>query len=215
MLSFVEEIVLLMLDDDTGRLPDLPLASMETVLAGAALMDLALRDRIDTDLERLTVIDPAPLGDDILDDALRRLAAAENVTVPDAVEALATHADPYCDQALARLVAGGILREDNGRFLWMFRRRRYPVVDDGEQREVRERLRRVVLTDEIPDPRDVVMICLVDACGLFGHVLDAEEQGSARPRIEQLRRMDLIGQAVGTAVAQIGFTIRHNPSAVF
>src|SRR5438105_2647794 len=74
MLSFVEEITLLLLDDTQGRFVDLPLSASDVVVAGAALMDLALADRIDSDLERLTVVDTKPTGDDILDDALARLA---------------------------------------------------------------------------------------------------------------------------------------------
>src|SRR5258708_37072838 len=74
MLSFVEEITLLLLDDTQGRFVDLPLSASDVVVAGAALMDLALADRIDSGLERLTVVDTKPTGDDILDDALARLA---------------------------------------------------------------------------------------------------------------------------------------------
>ena len=43
-------------------------------LPSAALMDLALHNRIDTDLEKLMVVDRTPLGDDILDDVLSGLA---------------------------------------------------------------------------------------------------------------------------------------------
>ena len=42
MLHFVEEIVLLQLDDTHGRFVDLPLSAGNVVLAGAALMELAL-----------------------------------------------------------------------------------------------------------------------------------------------------------------------------
>ena len=45
MLSFVEEITLLLLDDTQGRFVDLPLSASDVVVAGAALMDLALADR--------------------------------------------------------------------------------------------------------------------------------------------------------------------------
>jgi len=110
--------------------------------------------------------------------------------------------------ALKRLIAKGILREENGRFLWVFHTRRYPVVDDSEQREVRARLRQLLLTDEIPDPRDVVLICLIDACGLLGLVLSPDEIAQTQTRVAQLSRLDLIGQAVTKAVAEIRFIVR-------
>src|SRR5260370_9751781 len=93
MLSFVEEITLLLLDDTQGRFVDLPLSASDVVIAGAALMDLALANRVDTDLERLIIVDKTPTGDDILDDALGRLAQPDaELTVSAAVERLSSYA---------------------------------------------------------------------------------------------------------------------------
>jgi Golgi phosphoprotein 3 len=216
MLGFVEEILLLQLDDSQGKFVDLPVSAADVVLAGAALMELALDNRVDSDLERLIVVDPKPTGDDILDDALRHLAeAGGELSAAAALERISVNAEKYQEMALKRLIAKGILREENGRFLWVFRTRRYPVVDDREQREVRARLRQVLLTDEIPDPRDVVLICLIDACGLLALVLSADEIARTSTRVEQLSRLDLIGQAVTKAVAEIRFIVRHATSAIF
>lgn len=220
MLNFVEEIVLLQLDE-RGRLVELPLSAADIVLAGAALMELALQNRIDTDVQRLIVVDSQPIGDDILDDALAALgqpggdaigspdSARVGVTISAAIERIALNARQYREKALRRLVGKGVLREEEGRFLWVFHTRRYPVVDNTEQREVRARLRQLILTDEIPDPRDVVLLCLIEACGLLGLVLTTDEIASRRERIELLSRMDLIGQAVTKAVAEIRFIIQY------
>src|SRR4051794_12982510 len=105
MLGFVEEIVLLQLDDTRGRFIDLPLSAVNVVLAGAALMELALANRVDADLERLFVVDPTPSGDDILDDVLRQLIAADAVlTVAAAVEQITSEAEKYQKMALKRLL---------------------------------------------------------------------------------------------------------------
>ena len=209
MLGFVEEITLLLLDDATGQFVEMPVAAFATVIAGAALMDLAMHDRVDTDLERLSVIDRSPTGDGILDDALALvIGGGDTMRVPEAINRIGPHAERYTTEALKRLVAHGILREESGRHLWVFRTRRYPVVDDTEQREVKARLRQVLLTDEIPDPRDVVLICLIDACKLCGLLLGEAELEQAAPRVEQLRKMDLIGQAMARAVGEIQFIFR-------
>ena len=214
MLGFVEEILLLQLDDTHGRFIDLPLSAADVVLAGAALMELALDNRVDCDLEQLILVDRTPTGDDILDDVLVRLGeAGAGLSAAAALERITVNAEQYQETALKRLVAKGILREDDGRFLWVFHTRRYPVVDDREQREVKARLRQVLLTDEIPDPRDVVLICLIDACGLLGLVLTRDEIAATKTRVEQLGRLDLIGQAVTKAVAEIRFIVKHaNPT---
>lgn len=216
MLGFVEEIVLLQLDDKEGKFVDLPLSAAEIVLAGAALMELALRNRIDTDLEQLVVVDKEPTGDDILDDVLRQLAeAGPSFDTVDAIERITNNAEQYREAAVRRLVDKGILREENGRFLWMFQTRRYPVIDDSEQREVKARLRQLLLSDEIPDPRDVVLVCLIEACNLLGLVLSPGEIERTRARVEGLARMDLIGQAVTRAVAEIRFIVKHAATPLY
>src|SRR6266567_8113953 len=209
MLGFVEEIVLLQLDETQGKFVNLPMSAADVVLAGAALMELALANRIDSDLEQLILVDPTPTGDDILDDVLKHLGEAGGELTADAVlERISANGEQYQEMALKRLIAKGVLREENGRFLWVFHTRRYPVVDDSETREVRTRLRQLLLTDEIPDPRDVVLICLVDACGLLGLVLSPDEIAQTQTRVAQLSRLDLIGQAVAKAVAEIRFIVR-------
>ncbi len=203
MLSFPEEIVLLLLDETNGDFVLLPEAVFAIVMSGAALMDLALHDRIDTDLEKMTVVDRTPLGDDILDEVLAGLGQkSASLGITDALYDGAVNAEEYRARALKRLIARGILKEQNGRHLWVFRTRRYPVIDDSEQQEVRARLRQLLLTDEIPDPRDVVLVCLIDACALAGFVLSGAELDAAAPRVEQLRKMDLIGQAVTKAASE-------------
>ena len=209
MLSFPEEIVLLLLDETKGEFVPLPESVFAIVMSGAALMDLAIRNRIDSDLEKMMVVDRTPLGDDILDDVLAGLGkATAELNITDALYDVALAAENYRGRALKRLIAHGILREENGRHLWVFRTRRYPVIDDTEQQEVRARLRQVLLTDEIPDPRDIVLICLVDACALMGFVLSEAELDAATPRIEQLRKMDLIGQAVTRAASETDAIIK-------
>ena len=76
-------------------------------------------------------------------------------------------------------------------------------MDGRADREVKLRIMGVLLSDEIPDPRDIVIVCLADACGLFRELLSRRELEHATARIEQVRKLDLIGQAVAQAVRDI------------
>ena len=91
--------------------------------------------------------------------------------------------------------------------MWVFKSRRYPVVDGQAQREVKLRIMGVLFSDEIPDPRHIVIICLADACGIFKSLLSAQELESVTPRIDQVRRLDLIGQAMTQAIVDIELTL--------
>ena len=204
MLRFAEEIMLLLLDDKDGSFLPIPEWSMQCALAGAVLMDLALDDRIDTDLDSLILVDGKPTGDPLLDPTLERIVASGDVQGARYwVENTASYADEIREAALARLVENGVLSREEDRFLWVFRSRRYPVIDGRAEQEVKLRIMGVLLSDEIPDPRDIVIICLCDACGIFNELLSPRELERARGRIDQVRKMDLIGQAVAKSVWEI------------
>ena len=204
MLRFAEEIMLLLLDDEQEKFVRVPDWSMRYALAGAVLMDLALEDRVDTDLEKLVLVDGTSLGDPVLDPVLADITAARGTH--DArfwVERAANRADATREAAIDRLVERGILERREDRFLWVFRSRRYPVIDGKAEREVKLRIMEVLFSDVIPTPRDVVMICLSDACGIFSELLSKRELRHVMPRIELIRRMDLIGRAVTAAIRDI------------
>ena len=75
MLRFAEEIILLLLNDDDGRFARVSRWSLDYALAGGVLMDLALENRIDTDLENLILVDATPVGDSLLDPTLADIEA--------------------------------------------------------------------------------------------------------------------------------------------
>ncbi len=207
MLRFAEEVVLLLLRDDDGKFVHVPSWLLDRILAGAVLMDLAMEYRIDTDPDRLVLLDDTPVGDSLLDPTLARIAEDREGAERDArywVEQEATHAEEIREEALNRLVEIGILEREDDRFLWVFKSRRYPIIDGKAEREVKLRIMGVLFSDEIPDPRDVVIICLADACGLFRELLPRRELEQASVRIEQVRKLDLIGQAMAQTIYDMG-----------
>jgi golgi phosphoprotein 3 len=204
MLTFAEEFLLLAHDEKTGEFADLSYSVMNVALAGAALMDLALLGRIDTDLEQLVLVDRAPIGEALLDFCLVKIAGAEGVM--DArgwVELLADEGAVLQEMALDRLVERGILKRDDKRFLWVFSHRVYPMIDNREIVEVKKRISALVFSDDIPDPRDIVLLALADSSGLLTHIFSPEEIDRRRARIKQVARMDLIGQAVYKVINEI------------
>jgi len=204
MPSFAEEIMLMVLDDRDGSFVPVPEWSMQCALAGAVLMELALANRIDTDIDSLVLVDEAPTGDTLLDPTLERIAASgETHDALYWVENTAAYAADIREGALARLVKAGILRLEEDRFLWVFRSRRYPTIDGKVEQEVKLRIMSVLLSDAIPDPRDIVIICLVDSGGIFSELLSASELERVRALIDQVRKLDLIGQAVTKSVWNI------------
>ena len=170
-------------------------------------MDLAMENRIDTDLQNLSVIDSTPVGDSLLDPTLAAIAAGDEHEIRFWVDQVAAQADEIREEALSRLVSQGILEVEDDRILWVFRSRRYPSVDGTVEREVKLRILEVLFSDQIPGPRDVVIIGLAHACDIFKGILSARELARVSDRIDQVRKLDLIGQAMSQAITDIELSL--------
>jgi hypothetical protein len=204
LLTFAEEIVLLNLDDETGKFQRRSGDALGLPFASALLMDLALRSKIDADLERLFVVDATPTGETLLDEALAEIAASDEDHDPAHwLHHLAARGAEIEAHALRRLVERGILKEEDQRILWVLHRRRYPMVDGREEMEVKLRLVDVLLSDTIPSPRDAALISLVAACGLVTTILSTKEAERVADRIRSLQDLDLIGHAMNEAVRRL------------
>ena len=210
MLTLPEEVILLVLDEETGALLPIPQRTLDSALAGGALMELALQDRIDSDPNSLWVVDPTPIGETYLDQLLQQLAESEGRSNSETwIQRLSEDSGSIQEAALQRLVERGVLREEEKRFLWVFESRRYPMIDGKEEREVKLRIMGVLFSEEIPDPRDVALISLVDACRLFEELLGPRELERVRDRIAVIRKLDLIGQAMQAKIREIERIVTH------
>ena len=206
MLRFAEELLLLILDNDDGDIvASMPSQSLNTLLAGALLMDLALENRIDNDLERVILVDATPVGDDLLDPVLADIAAdTETRAIDYWLKRTATLGYEIREKALNRLVERGVVESDESNMFFLSSRvrrsRRYPVIDGSVTEEVQFRIMRLLFSDDIPDPRDIVIVSLAAAGDLFRRILSQEELADARERIDLISGMDLIGQSVARAL---------------
>ena len=203
-LTFAEEILLLLLDDD-GRFVPVQQERLSCALAGAVLTNLSFALRIDTDPQNLMVIDPAPIGDPILDPTLRKLSGNKlGSNTRSCIKLLSVEdATVIRELALQSLVSRGILEQRERRSLWALGARRYPMIDGKAQREVKLRILDVLTSDAIPDPREIALISLAHACDLFADTFSHGRVFQYRRRIDRLRKMDLIGRELLAAIIDI------------
>jgi len=199
-VSIPEEVLLLCLDDETGHPVELPAAAMDLSLAGAVLMELALAGRLDSDLDRVFVGNPAPLGDALLDPVLARIGAR---TPPQDsrqwMAELAEGAGALRNALLDRLVARGALRRLEARRLLFLRDVRHQKADRAPSEAARARLRAVLLEGDFPEPRDSLMVALCRATGLVALLLSEEEAVRAAPRIAAVAGLEEMGRSLVAA----------------
>lgn len=205
-LTMPEEITLLLLDDETGRPLGLPAPASDYALASSILMQLSLDGRIDTDLERLTVTSQDPTGDPVLDEALAMIAA--DLGLRDSrhwIVELGRRTEHFRALVLDSLTSKGVLRREEGRFLWVFPDRRYPKPPEGQEevREVRARLRAVLLEDDIPEPHDALLIGLARAAGLIPLILTAAEQERVGARVDQVADLEELARTLSSVTREV------------
>ena len=134
MLSFAEEIYLLALDDVTGKISNYSdQVSLSYALIGAVLCELSFLGKIDTDIDKLMVIDKEPTGNIILDSTLTILSEnSEKLPVSYWLKILLSNASATEDMVLEQLIKKGILKKIDEKIFWVFHTRRYPIINDKE-----------------------------------------------------------------------------------
>ena len=206
MRRVTEELLLLILDAETGGIQySLSKHQRDLVIAGAVLTDLTLENRIDTDPERLFLIDSKPLNDELLDPTLLDIAN-ETATHDTAywIDRTAKRSGIIREKALNRLISDGILVADANGLVFpsrlAARAQMYPTVDGKTTKHVQARVLTTLFSDEIPSPRDIIIIGLAAACGVFESILSREELAEVRERIDSITRLDLIGRVISEGV---------------
>ncbi len=205
-LSLPEELVLMLLNEQNGYFHQVPGWDLNCTVVGAVLAELSLQARIDTDLDSLHLLDATETGDPALDPVLKQIAdEPDRRNAQYWIERLAGRADAIVDRTLDRLVELKILEHHDGDFWTLATARWYEDLRGASQEGtvgqfIKTRVVKALFTDEIPDPRDVIVICLVDACDVFRIMFELDEE--TEERIAFIRQMDLIGRSIAAAVAQ-------------
>jgi golgi phosphoprotein 3 len=164
-------------------------------------MELGLQGRLDSDLDRVWVVDKTPTGDLALDLVLSSLSSPQfNGNADLVLSQLIELGAQVRSEALRELCEKKILVETEGRVLWFLKTRRYPVIDGKEIREVKLRLLDVLLRDGLPGPRDVCLMSLAETCGIIEQIVPQSELIIARERIAKFAKMELIGQNVNNYI---------------
>jgi golgi phosphoprotein 3 len=207
MQTLAEDLLLLALDDDRGTVSWQRATALPYGLGGALLLDLARLGRVTMAGDRVTLRNPEPTGEEVLDAALETIRTSKKAR--DAkhwVRELGGRSG-LKEQLARRLVARSILREQEHTFLWVFHDPRFPTSDPSPEAEIRVRIRDVVLNGAGPDERTLLLLSLANACDLTGDLFSKEERKQAKPRIKELIEGERVGQAVGRAVQEVNAAV--------
>ena len=205
-LSLLDELVLTLLNEESGYFRQVPGWTLNCAVVGAALAELSFLYRIDTDMDSLILLDTKVTGDPCLDPILGEIASEPGqYNAQYWIERLAPKAESIVDMTLDRLVNLGILQHHEGDF-WSLARGAWmsgfhTSSEVGTAVEfVKTRISKALFNNEIPSPRDVVIVCLIDTCDVLRYIFELDEE--SEQRVEQILKMDLIGRSIADAVSE-------------
>ena len=218
-LTLTQELILMLLNEETGYFHQVPGWDLNCAVVGAVLAELSLRSRIDTDMKSLFLVDQTETGNSTLDPILKEIAnesARHNTQYW--IEKLAPRAESIIDSVLDRLVDQKVLEHHKGDF-WTVA----PTIlhtdlstnsqEGTEGQFIKTRISKAIFLNEIPDPRDVIIICLINTCDVLRYIFQLDEE--AEERVRFICKMDLIGRSISEAVKHnlAGPLLRHSALA--
>ena len=205
-LGLPEELILMLLNEETGYFHQVQGWELNCAVVGAVLAELSLLERIDTDMESLLLVDRTETGNPALDPILKQVADEPvRHNAQYWIERLAVQAESIIDLTLDRLVELKILKHHDGEF-WTLASIKWQgdasggSLEDTADEFIKTRISKFIYASVIPDPRDIIIICLVNTCDVLRFIFELDEE--AEERIQFICKMDLIGRSIAAAVEQ-------------
>jgi hypothetical protein len=174
-------------------------------IGGAVLAELLMEKRIDVETLKkksyARVLNPAPIGDPLIDECLAKIAEAKKRVQLQTWVAKFAQTKKLKHRVAEQLARRGTLRIDEDKVLGIFTRKIYPEIDPRPERELNERLREAILSDigEV-DPRTVVLLSLAKSADLLRLAFDKKQLKSRKARIEQVVNGEMSGKATQEAI---------------
>ena len=210
-LILAEDLLLLLLDDDSGKMTNSTF--LDIGIGGALLIDLALAGAVELTAkqkfrqQKVVPSDPSTTGNQTGGTTLSPMLAEALVEVSEkersATSLIARLGKHRRGALLDRLEADGILRREHDKVLGLFSRTRWPAQDIEHETEVRRKISQALHAGHTADKRTAGLISLISAMGLISKVIDIEglSRRDLNKRAKAIADGDWASKAVRDAVA--------------
>ncbi len=212
-LSLAQSFLLLTLKWPVKNDPLIACSDADFGLVGAILIDLSLSGQVDSDLKNLHIYDRAPVTDPAQMLAMELLKRqGQSMPIDVALNTLADRVGDLRMACLNTLTAMKICLVTSRHLNWNFYQTTGTQVKAPEAAHLRSSLVELIESDELPLPEQAATIALLHACDIVGPVLGGtlfhEWLILYGARIDAIRKMELVGYAVVSAVAEMRLRLR-------
>jgi golgi phosphoprotein 3 len=212
MLSIFEELFLLALDEEKGRVLSFAKKPLPYGLSGGILAELILLGKVcSNEKHRLELLDASLTGDEILDEAILDIGSSEKPRkLSYWVNEFSSKPKKLRERIGERLVEKKQLSQEDRRFFWST-----PAAEDTSlaltKYDLKTPLRVSILSngDEV-DPHNMALLSLASASGLLNLIFTQDELPIAQHRIREKVIRGALGNQVMQSIEEIEQAIISN-----
>jgi len=203
-LFFYEEIMLLALRDDDGKIENKAQFSYKHLLAGTLLAELVMLDRIKIDRGKKLLVELASstlTGNLLLDEAITKISESKKPRGAQHWIGAFQRISNFFGKAAQSLCNRGILAAEEGKAFLFFDKTYYPELNPKPEQELLSRLKAAIFTDNPAiDERTLVLLALLRKSDLLKIPFDAKALRDRRHHMKDLCEGNLVGDATHKAV---------------
>ena len=208
-LHLHEQLLLLVLRDRKGTV-DYRAGFYNLAMGGAILAELALAGVIRIEESRKAFVEATPVTgrprDEIMAEALDRVRNSKRRRRASSWVSTFGNLKRLRHRTALGLCRRGILRTKESQILLVFRRKLYPTIDPGPERELIARLREAVMGDGEIEAGLGVILSLAHATGSLRIHFERKELKARKARLKAITKGEVFGLAPGHPAASVAAT---------
>ena len=206
-LNLIEKLTLLALDDEKGTLvADSTIFSY--AIGASVLLELLLNNKIDISKSKIHVVDKKKTDNSILDNYLNILIdSTKEKSLSNWIEIFGNKAKQIKLDTIDNLIKANILTKKEQRFLWVFNTHKYPTQNAKPENELRKRINEIILNDKKPTLNEVLLISLIDSCGINKEVFGDKYSKEAGKKIKLITNNNTVAKAIHKSIEEVYNTL--------
>ncbi len=206
-LNLHDKLVLLALDDEKGAFVSDSMI-FGYCIAGAILFELSIKGRIQIVEDKVKVIEDEKLNDEALDYCLKLITDSKKERKMSYwVETIGFKDNLLCKKILDKLISLDILEEKENRILWIFKNNKYPTKNEVPENLIRKRLNDIILNASKAKNDEIMIISLVDTCGLNNEVYGKDIANLKKKEVKRIIKDYQFADTTGKLIEEIHDTI--------
>ncbi len=207
-LNLIEEFLLIALDDDKGQFVT-DSTHLYYGFAGAVLLELAVREKIRIFNDKVELTNDAYEKEIVINKTIDMLKESDKYRKIDYwVNKLADNAKQLKEDTLKGLMHKGILNREDSKILWIIPNTKYPTQNLTPENKIRQRLHDVMLEGAKSNPRDIMLLSLIDVSELTREAFrDKEEYKIVKKKIKEVTQDIKISNVINRTIREIQATV--------